>query len=185
MKIGLDFDGVIANSHPLKAVVAKEKFGVDIPIEQFRKKVVVGTRLLTAEQYREVGIMAMNGSYPIPPVPDALLYLPLLLRDKHSVSIVTSRTEEMLESAKRWFAEYKLPGLPFLGTGYGLPKTKACEGLDIYVDDDLEKLLPLVGHVPNLLFFSWPWNLHEKEPAGITRVSCWWELYNQIRYEIQ
>lgn len=185
MKIGLDFDGVIANSHPLKALAAKEKFGVEIPIEQFRKKVVVGTRLLTAEQYREVGVLAMNGSYPIPPVLDVLVYLPLLLRDRHLLSIITSRTKEALEFAKKWLAEYHLPDLPIQGVGYGLSKAKACEGLDVYIDDDLEKLLPLVGQVRNLLFFSWPWNLHEKQPVGITRVSSWYELYNHVRYEIE
>lgn len=185
MEIGLDFDGVIANSHPLKSIVAREKFGVDIPPEQFRRERVVEDSLLTREQYREVGRWAMDGSYPIPPVPDVLLYLPFLLHNKHSVRIVTSRTEGMLEFAKKWLAGYRIPELPIFGTGYGLPKTEACKGLDVYVDDDLEKLLPLMGLVPNLLFFSWPWNRHEEEPAGIVRVSSWWELYNHIWNEIR
>jgi len=185
MKIDFDFDGVVVNSHPLKAIIAKERFGVDIPPEQFRREIVLAGGLLSREQYREVGRLAMNGSYPIPPVPEVFLYLSLLLNGKNLVRIVTSRTGEDLEFAKKWLAEHDLPDLPIIGTGYGLPKTEVCNESDVFVDDDLEKLLPLMGVIPNLLFFSWPWNAHEKEPDCIHRVSSWWDLYNHIWYDIR
>lgn len=185
MKIGLDFDGVIANSHQSKACIAKERFGVSIKLADFRKEIVVDRGLLTADQYREVGVLAMNGSHSIPVVEGAPLYIPLLLNDGHQLAVITSRTEEYLESGKVWMSENGFPDLAMTGVGYGLPKTQSCTGLDIYVDDDLEKLLPLIGVVRNLFLFSWPWNAHETEPREIIRISCWWELYNLIRYEVE
>lgn len=182
MNIGLDFDGVIANSHPLKVIIAKKRFGVNILPEHFRRELVIERGLLTREQYRAVGVEAMDGSHLLPPVHESLMYLPVLLREKHSIRIITSRTEKMLDIAKNWLAEEKII-LPIQGTGYGLSKITACKGLDLYVDDDLEKLLSLIDKVKHLLFFSWPWNAHEKEPKGIERVSSWWEIYNYIRYE--
>ena len=179
MNIGFDFDGVIANSHPLKSIVARRMFGLDIPPEEFRRELIVSSGILTLAQYRSVSEEAMGGAYTIPPVADAVSYLRNLSR-KHPVKIVTSRTGGMLQEAMSWLYAHEFSDLNVVGTGYGLPKTEACRGLDLYVDDDLEKLLPLIGIVPNLLFFSWPWNEYEQEPYGIVRISSWQEIDNTV-----
>lgn len=184
MNIGLDFDGVIANTHPLKAIVAKERFGVNIPPENFARKNIVGKGILTLEQYIQVGQEVMGGIYLMPEVADALFYINLLAGEKHSLKVITSRTESMLDVANKWLYDHGLACIPIVGVGYNIQKTKACKGLDLYIDDDLEKLLPLVGSVPHLLFFSWPWNISEKEPSGIIRVTSWWDIYNYVHYEI-
>ncbi len=182
MRIGSDFDGVIANTHMLKVWLAKEKMGIDVLPAEFRREKVVGRGLMTLEQYRTIGQGAMGGLYPIPEVEQATFYLHALAGHGYSIKLVTSRTGQMLEVAEMWLWEHCL-NFPIAGTGYGLPKNKECEGLDVYVDDDLEKLIPLIGTVKHLLFFSWPWNLYEIEPKEITRVGSWWEIYNYIRYE--
>ncbi len=41
MKIGLDFDGVIANYQQLKSDAAKRMYGLDIPPSNFIKKKVI------------------------------------------------------------------------------------------------------------------------------------------------
>jgi len=178
LNLGFDFDGVLANSHPLKAVVAKEKFGVDIPPELFRRERVIAQGLLTREQYFDVGIEAMGGKHEIPPVEKAIPYMKSLM-EIHSVRIVTSRTGGMLDVASSWLYGHGITDVNIQGTGYGLSKTSACEGLDLYVDDDLEKLLPLIGIVPHLLFFSWPWNMHEKD-SQVIRVVSWREILEYI-----
>jgi hypothetical protein len=184
MNIGLDFDGVIANSHPVKSEVARDKYGVEIPPERLRREPVISAGLLTREQYIEMGAIAMGGSYEIPPVHEALMYIPALINHGYELRIITSRSDAMLDVAEKWLKRYAI-AMPVCGVGYRVPKNQACQGLDVYVDDDLEKLLPLVGVVPHLLFFSWPWNAHEKEPAGITRVESWYDIYHHVRYEIQ
>ncbi|MEK7660150.1 MAG: hypothetical protein AAB343_03020 [Patescibacteria group bacterium] len=49
MKIGIDFDGVVADCGRLKTLGAKELYGVDIAPEKFKKEIVVGEGILTSE----------------------------------------------------------------------------------------------------------------------------------------
>ena len=54
MRIGLDFDGVISDCGQLKSHGAKILYGVEIPPEKFKKELIVGARILTAEQYKHL-----------------------------------------------------------------------------------------------------------------------------------
>lgn len=178
LEVGLDFDGVFANSHPVKALVAKEKFGVDIDPEFFRRENIIPLGILNEEQYKELGAISMGGTYPIPPVEGLLEHLPVLMQI-HMVRVVTSRSGGMLVAAQDWLKGHSLE-LPIRGVGYRVSKVDACKGLDVYVDDDLDKLVPMIGIVPNLFFFSWPWNKHEVAPNDIKRVWSWVELMESI-----
>jgi hypothetical protein len=55
---------------------------------------------------------------------------------------------------------------------------------EMYVYDDVDKLIPLIGTARHLLFFSESHNSRENCPRQIVSVSSWWEIYNYIRYEI-
>ena len=182
MKIGLDFDGVISKCGKLKADYAKSAYGVEIPATQFKKDVVIGNRWLAPDQYdqisravyftREVGLC-------LEPVDGLFPCLPRLVEDGHSVSVITSRMETDLEIAREWSIKLGL-SLELVGVGYRNSKAQRALGLDVYVDDDLHKLEPLVGVVTHLFLFSWGYN----EPfnaAGIAnRVLSWEELYRKI-----
>jgi hypothetical protein len=189
MEIGLKFDGVVANSHLVKAFIAKERFGVDITAEQFRRGLVLTDGLLKREQYKEVERLVMDGSYPIPMVPEARMYLPLLSRYGNSVCIIVNDEREELDFANKWLAGRDLYDLSIFGASLGFPNREIHDGLDVYVDDNLEKLLPLVGLVPELIFFAQQGNGFEKEPECITRVASWPELYkhlwNKMRQELK
>ena len=183
MKIGLDFDGVISNCGKLKSDGAKNLYGVDIPSAKFKKEIVVGEGLLTAEQYRELqkviyGTREMG--FLMEPVDGALDYLPCLLANGHTILVITSRGEVQLEIAKEWCIRQGLQ-LDFVGVGYGNSKAGAAAGLDLYVDDDLDKLEPLVSVVPHLLLFSWGYNIHIKVDSVAKRVASWGELYHTIQ----
>ena len=68
------------------------------------------------------------------------------------------------------------------GVNLGVTKAKACKGLDVYVDDDLDKLEPLVGIVPNRFLFSWGYNQHiDVPPSTAKRVDSWQQFYQEIR----
>jgi len=185
LKIGLDFDGVIGNSHPLKPRLTKEMFGVEISERDFRREYVIGEGLLTPEQYKIIGHEVFRGKYSIPPVDDSLYYIELLKRHNHIIHVITSRSGDTLEPAKRFLATWGLEDVPLTGVGYGLSKKEACCGLHVYIDDDLEKLIPLVGVVPHLILFSRPENENEHEPGGITRLSSWWAIYDYIWNEVR
>ena len=183
MRIGLDFDGVISDCGDLKCKAAKVLFGVDIPAAHFKKEHVVEGGLLTAAQYRslqdriygthEYGQMMA----PVPGVHEGIASL----RDAgHIVQVITSRDGVMLDVARAW-AEREGLTLQFTGVGHGVSKAAAARGCDFYVDDDLDKLAPLVGVVPHRALFSWGYNSH-LDPTGIAdRVASWEELIAMIR----
>lgn len=183
MKIGLDFDGVISDCGKLKSDGAKKLYGVDIPPAKFKKEIVVGEKHLTAEQYRELQQIIYGTreiGFLMELVDGALHYLPRLVIDGHTVLIVTSRGEVGLGIAKEWSARQGLQ-LNFVGVGYGNSKADAAAGLDLYVDDDLDKLEPLVGVVPHRFLFSWGYNAHVDVGTTAKRVASWEELYSTIQ----
>lgn len=183
MRIGLDFDGVISDCGQLKSDAAKILYGMEIPPERFKTELVVGKGILTKEQYRhlqqqiygtrELGLL-------MKPVDGVLEYLPQLQQDGHDVLSVTSRYDQDADIAREWLLKQGL-SLPIVAVGGGTSKAKACQGLDAYIDDDLDKLEPLVGIVSQLFLFSWGYNKHIDIPAGLAqRVDSWKNFYEKI-----
>jgi uncharacterized HAD superfamily protein len=184
IKIGLDFDEVIVNSHVLKTKLAKEMFGVEISPEYYRREIVLPQGWLTSEQYEVVSREVFSGNHSVEPVKDSLRYIRVLLSQNYDLRVVTSRTNETLRVTERLMEEYGLQEIPIFGVGYGVSKEIACRGLDVFVDDDVSKLLPLVGSVKHLLLFSCPQNKRDATPKGMWRAESWGEVYDYIRYEL-
>ncbi len=182
MRIGLDFDGVISDCGKLKSDAAKRLHGLNIPPEQFKKEIVIREGHLTADQYYDLQ-KTIYGTRKIgflmEPVAGMLESIPQLLASGHTLLIVTSRGEVELEIAKEWSINQGLT-LEFVGVGYGVSKAVACTGLDIYIDDDLDKLEPLVGIVPHRFLFSWGYNSHIDEGVIAKRIGSWREFLKAI-----
>jgi len=183
MRIGLDFDGVITDCGRLKSDGAREIYGVEIPPERFKKELVVGAGILTLDQYRyfqeqiygtrEIGLTML-------PVEGVLEFVPRLKQEGYDLTIITSRGDPESEIAREWM-ELKGLDLNLMGVG-GVSKTHACRGLDVYIDDDLDKLEPLVDVVPNRYLFSWGYNQHIEVPSDVAiRVSSWENFYEEIK----
>lgn len=184
MRIGLDFDGVIADCGKLKREGAQRLFNIDIPEEKFKKEIVIREKLLNDEQYRilqkeiygnpEVGLCAEL-------VPNTHKYIEKLLKEGHELSIITSRAGASLEVAKQWLNYQKIL-LPIIGVGQGKTKEEACKKLqiEIFVDDDIDKLEEITSCVPNLFLFSWGYNEKDNEKPVAKRVYSWEHLYETI-----
>lgn len=182
MKIGLDFDGVISDCGKLKSEGAKRIYWMDIPPEEFKKELVIGAGILTSEQYRELQkhiYENMQIGLSMEPVPGVLEYVPVLQKDGHEIIIVTSRNELSKLVAEEWLRKYQLK-IPMIALGKDIDKTNACKGSDVFVDDDLDKLEPLISIVPNLFLFRWGYNKHIILPKTIKETNSWEELYRQI-----
>jgi len=186
MRIGLDFDGVITNCGKFKSDMGRELFGLKIPPDEFKKKILLERDIFTEETYLAFG-KRIYGTWKcgqkMEPVEGALEYIPLFLTAGHEVFIVTSRDHEQLEVARRWL---KIRGIKidFYGVGYGKSKLEIAVSMkaDIIVDDDLKKLSQLVGYVKHLFLFSWGYNLCEDVGAVIQRIPPnWREFYRTIQ----
>lgn len=182
MDIGVDLDGVVIDSHAVKPLLAKTMFGVDISPEDCTRESASRLGLLTVDQYNAVSRQTyQQNNFPMDEIHQACHYINLLRAESHNIRAVTSRSnaDGALHQALLWLSARNL-NIPVTGVGYGKPKTEACQGLDMFIDDDLEKLLPLVGQVLHLLLFSSPTNRQHAVPTGIHRVDSWWEVYNYI-----
>ena len=161
-------------------------YGVDIPPERFKTELVVGAGILTKEQYRNLqqqiyGTREMG--LKMQPVEGVLEYLPRLQQEGHDVLSITSRYNRDAEIAREWLSLQKL-SLPLIAVGRDVSKAEACRGLDVYIDDDWDKLELLVGVVPRLFLFSWGYNQHlTVPPTSAQRVESWREFYQKISPE--
>lgn len=182
MNIGLDFDGVISDCGHLKSEAARRIFDVTISPDEFKTELVVGKGILTLEQYRHLQKRIYETSdfaMQMLPVDGALEYVPCLQNEGHTLRCITSRGEQGCDIARAWMKQRGLT-LPLVGIGGGMPKTEACRGLDVYVDDDLDKLQPLVKVVPQRYLFGWGYNRHTHDAVIAERVESWKELYDRI-----
>lgn len=188
MRIALDFDGVLSDCGTLKMEQAKRLYGVDIPAERFKKELIVkelagDEGVLTMQEYRALQDLIYGDpevGMSMQPVSGMLEYLPRLLNEEHEVRIVTSRAGHMLEIARAWAEKHALD-LEFTGVGHGKSKAPATEGFDLFVDDDLDKIEPLIETVPHRYLFNWGYNAHVDEGDVAIRVESWEELYLHVQ----
>lgn len=184
MKIGLDFDGVIADCGRLKSEAALELYGVNIAPEYFKKELILSQRLLTLEQYRELQEQIYGTrklGLQLAPVPGVFEYIEVIEK-QHEVRIITSRGKDETLIAQEWLAiQHPNFAIEFTSVGYGNSKAEALTGFDIFVDDDLDKIEPVVDIVPHRFLFSWGYNRHIAEGDIAQRVNSWADLYSQIK----
>lgn len=180
-KIGLDFDGVIADSGALKVEATQQMFGVVVDEGDFKKEILIGKNILTPEQYKEVQIFVygdMVTGLRMKELESASESI-RELQKTCAVQIVTSRSGHFADVARAWLTNQSLK-IPLTETTYGESKKDGAEGCDVFVDDDLDKLEELIGHVPNLFLFSWPYNKDAVLPPEIIRVENWKDLMQKI-----
>lgn len=188
MRIALDFDGVLSDCGALKTEQAKHLYGLEIPPERFKKELIVKelageSGLLTMDEYRalqDVIYADLEVGLTMQPVSGMLEYLPRLLNEGHELRVVTSRDGKRLDVARAWTEKHALE-LEFTGVGYGKSKAPATEGFDFFVDDDLEKIEPLVETVPHRFLFHWGYNAHVDVGDVAARVESWEELYLAVQ----
>jgi len=185
MNIGLDFDGVITDCSILKAEVAERMFGIIIQPENFKKEFVIGKNILTLSQYvqlqkevydsREFGLLAKM-------VSGTKEYIERLQDENHIISIITSRSNEGLEITKTLLQKFKID-VPVYGVTYPESKLRKAQELqlDVFIDDDYEKLEDLIGVIPHLFLFSWTYNIHISLPQEIVRTFSWEDFYKKIQ----
>ncbi len=182
MNIGLDFDGVIADSTGIKLNLAKELFGATIKPNQWRRDIILGEKLLAEDAYDHVQELVYGSDeygFKLTPIVGALDSINILLQSNHTLTIVTSRVEHKLEIAEKWARTHDI-ALPLIGAGRNKSKAPYLEGFDIFVDDGLQKLLHVVDTVKHCFLFDQPYNSDEALHEKIIRVYDWADFMKKI-----
>lgn len=184
LNIGVDFDGVIVNTIKLKHKLAKQMYGIEgIENARFKEYMVVEDGHMTREQYRKLMNIVcgdLKFGLEMEDIEYAIKYISLLRNLGHKVISITSRENNEVKIAQKWCEARKLD-IDIISTGYNKDKKDVARGLDIYIDDDLPKLIPLTDIVPNLFLLSQEHNLNHNVPKGIVRVSSWFEFYKKLQ----
>jgi uncharacterized HAD superfamily protein len=183
MNIGMDFDGVFADTTKLKHKMAKELFGVEgIPDHRFKEKYLVQDGLMSREQYRELmGQVCANPEVGLDmePIGDVDEVILKLQSEGHRLVVITSRDPHEVDVAKQW-CERRGFQLEYVSIGYGNDKTESVSQMDVYIDDDIHKLEPLVELSTKLYLFHQGHNADQELPRGVERVHSWKEFLEKV-----
>lgn len=181
LRIGVDFDGVVAKTGELQQYVAKELFGKQIP-PTCRSRNAVYEGGLTLEEYKIVSDEACGNSKYLSHLkeqPNAQKTLMNLIKRGFSLEIITAREGKELDFAQRWLKQNEIY-VPLKTTLKGENKLFACNGLDVYVEDMPYQIDILRKVVPKILLFNTydnqESNLIEserKQVNGIEKISNW------------
>ncbi len=183
LKIGLDFDGVIADNGKLKSLAAKVLYSCEIPIHKFRRDILLRENMLTLEQYEYLRDQIYSKPHlglRMEPVEGVLEYLPKLQQEGFTPKVITSRNQQQWEIALQWMSNLGIE-IEAVPLGEGVSKVQACRGLDVYIDDDLNKLESLQGVVPHRFLFSHPYNEDLETGTIATRIHSWKSFYEEIQ----
>ncbi len=182
--IGLDFDGVMGSTIKLKHRMAKELYGVEgISDNRFKEGFVVDAGLMTKQQYRAMmNIVCGDRSVGLAmePITGVDIYVPQLKKEGHRLIVITSREGSELDVVKEW-CELRNFDLEYRSVGYGKDKKAAAADVSVYIDDDVSKLIPLIGSVPHLFLFTQEHNADTEVPESIVRVHTWESFYTSIQ----
>lgn len=184
MKIGLDFDGVISDAGELKKKYIRILYEIGMPIEETERAEAV-RRGVTNSQYTAIQRLIYNDktvSLSARIIPHAIDTMKRLSGEGHSLTIITSRYDIGVDHVREWLRREGFGDLEVANTQY-TPKTDACRerGIEVFLDDDLPKLEPLVGTVPHPFLFTAPYNKDIEVPSGIGRVKDWNDFYEKIK----
>lgn len=185
LKIGLDFDGVIANCALLKSIAGQRIFGIEIPPDRFTKAIVIGQGHLSVDQYAELQIAVYHTegyAKLLEPIPNAIETIRQLLAQNYSIQVITSRGDKAVIFARAWLVSKGL-SIDVVSIGNSENKLPAATsaGIDVFVDDDHEKLLPLIGAVSKLYWFTQNDQGGVGVHGSIRQIGSWDMLYKEIQ----
>lgn len=175
LRIGLDFDGTIADITWAKLRYAREAFGVDLPAEATWG--AQGRDLLGDARYMELVVEAHGGelSLAMPPMPGAVEAIQRLGQE-HELYIVTARLDDEAELAKAWLADHQLEVDGFVHTARASKAGPSVElGLDVLLDDS-PLVLGELGDDTLPALIDTPYNRHVPRAPRIRVVQHWPEF---------
>lgn len=189
MKIGIDFDDVIADTIEMVARQHNEQYGTQFTREDFH---VYDWHVIWGGT-REEGIRKADTFFEkdqvkeIAPLKGVAEGLAALKAQGHELYIITGRSKRNVAETERWLEHHFLN--VFKSVHYAhfytldenavkRSKLEICRelGVDLMLDDNLETALELADAGMKVILFDQPWNRNVALPEGVTRVKGWEEV---------
>jgi hypothetical protein len=146
--VGIDFDGIIADTYALKAQWIKDHVGKDIPPWQCDRTSCVP--LIGAKAYAEMGkyvygSQATAQTRLVEGVAEVLKAVSALT----CIYVITNRNAVQAQYAQQWLEEQGLAGsVQEIISSAGRDKVVVCvqKGVEWFMDDDMRHLKPVLRH---------------------------------------
>lgn len=192
MKIGIDFDDVVANSMHAILQLHNERYGSNYTLDHaisYRLEDVWGGT--TEEAVKKIDeFFDTDQLITISPMAGSIKGLRALKSQGHELYIVTGRKSRDIKQTERWL-EHHFKGV-FSGIHYAsffamkesenpLKKVDICKklGIELMIDDNLPTALECATEGIKVFLFDQNWN-RTKLSEGITRVHSWDEIVEKL-----
>lgn len=180
MRIGVDIDGVLADSLPLWTKELNRFFGKNKTVEGIHLYDICQTYGITQKQLDE--FLRLKGRYLMtapPPVKGSTQFLPKL-KEKHEIFIITARNKRYEGETVSWLKKCGIPydELILLGSH---DKREACvgNGVGVMIEDTLEVSVKVTAAGVPVLLLDAPYN-RGALPEKVLRVRSWEEIFRAI-----
>ena len=181
VRIGVDIDGVVADTFPLILRELNQYFGKQIRSEEFKDYDVRKVYGIDEGQFKEFIRNREQLLIKEPwPVEGAAEHLKLMaLRNK--IYLITARREQLRGATESWLKSWGLcyEGLVLVGS-HAKGDTCAALGLHIFVEDNPQNARQLAKCGIPVLLLDQPYNRGPMPPTVI-RVYSWADVYQYIQ----
>ncbi len=183
MRIGVDIDGVLADSLSLWINELNSYFKKNKRVEQIRLLDICETYEVTSRELS--GFLARRGRYLMTrpePITGASQYLGMI-KEQHDIYIVTARDERYRQETTDWLNKHNLPYDELLLLG-SHEKKEAClsRSLSVLVEDTLDIGVKVSSAGVPVLLLDAPYNQGDL-PDLIYRAYSWFDVYRTIIVE--
>jgi uncharacterized HAD superfamily protein len=149
LRIAVDLDGVLAETMTAWCVLANQKFGTRLTIDDFEGwafgKASWRKFGISKEEFFRLLDEAWDDWENVPPTETGLAAKVRNVQTYGSLDIVTGRSRKTVTSAKNWLSRHEIPYERFVRVD-GMAD-KALLNYDVYIDDAPD-LMPLVSRNP-------------------------------------
>jgi len=180
MRIGVDIDGVLADSLPLWVEELNRFFNKGKRLEEIHLFDICQTYEITGEELSK--FLDRRGRYLMtapPPVAGAPYYLSRI-KQYHEIYIITAREEQYGRETQEWLKKHELPYDDLLLLG-NHDKKEAClaKKLHVMVEDTLEIGVDVSAAGVPVLLMDAPYN-RGPLPGLVYRKRSWREVYRAV-----
>jgi hypothetical protein len=180
MHIGIDIDGVIANTFHLLVQELNAYFGVNNALEDIDDYDIYKVYGIGPEELKQFTLNKENILISGPDIiPDADYYLKLLV-SMYEVSLISARQEKYFHLTKQWMEKYNIPYHRLILWGQH-DKREVCVrlGVNLFVEDSLRNAVQINACNIPVILFNAPYNQGDL-PGEIWRCHSWLEIYQVI-----